>query len=65
MSIAWPDLAAALGLMLVFEGVLPFLSPAGFRRAYATLATVDDAKLRIAGAVAMAAGILFVFLARR
>jgi uncharacterized protein YjeT (DUF2065 family) len=64
MSIAWPDLAAALGLMLVLEGVLPFLSPPGFRRAYAMLASVDDAKLRIAGAVAMAAGVLFVFLAR-
>ena len=29
MHIAWPDLAAALGLMLVIEGILPFLSPGG------------------------------------
>ena len=29
MHIAWPDLAAALGLLLVIEGILPFASPAG------------------------------------
>ena len=34
MSVAWPDFAAALGLLLVVEGILPFLSPAGLRRAY-------------------------------
>ena len=37
MHIAWPDLAAALGLMLVIEGILPFLSPAGVRRVFARL----------------------------
>ena len=47
MDIAWPDFAAALGLLLVIEGLLPFLSPAGVRRMLAAVATSSDATLRI------------------
>jgi uncharacterized protein YjeT (DUF2065 family) len=64
MNIAWPDLVAALGLLLVIEGVLPFLSPAGLRRAAALMSAAPDATLRLAGAASMAAGVLLLFLAR-
>jgi uncharacterized protein YjeT (DUF2065 family) len=64
MDIAWPDLAAALGLMLVIEGILPFLSPGGIRRAFARLAELDDAALRVAGAVSMLAGVAVIWLVR-
>jgi uncharacterized protein len=64
MHIAWPDLAAALGLMLVIEGILPFLSPAGVRRVFARLTAMDDATLRIAGAASMIAGVALVWLVR-
>lgn len=64
MQIAWPDLAAALGLLLVIEGLLPFLSPAGLRRAAAAMTTAPDAALRWAGAASMAAGVLLLWLVR-
>ena len=64
MSIAWPDFAAALGLMLVIEGVLPFLNPRGIKRVLATMATMDDGALRVAGAVSMVAGLLLLWLIR-
>ena len=64
MSIEWPDLAAALGLVLVIEGVLPFLSPAGLRRAAAAMAEAPDATLRVAGAASMVAGVLLLWLVR-
>jgi uncharacterized protein YjeT (DUF2065 family) len=64
MHIAWPDLAAALGLMLVIEGILPFLRPAGVRRVFARLAGMDDAALRVAGAASMVAGVAVVWLVR-
>ena len=64
MSIAWPDFAAALGLMFVIEGVLPFLSPAGVRRTLARVAAMNDTMLRIAGAVSMLAGVAVLWLAR-
>jgi len=64
MNIAWPDFAAALGLMLVIEGILPFLSPRGIKRALATMATMDDGALRVAGAISMVAGLLLLWLIR-
>ena len=64
MSIAWPDLVAAFGLMLVVEGILPFLNPGGIKRALATMATLDDGALRMAGAVSMVAGLLLLWLIR-
>lgn len=64
MSIAWPDFAAALGLLLVIEGILPFLNPGGVKRLLATMATMDDGALRVAGAVSMLAGLLLLWLIR-
>jgi uncharacterized protein len=64
MSIAWPDLVAAFGLMLVVEGILPFLNPGGIKRALATMATLDDGALRVAGAVSMVAGLMLLWLIR-
>jgi uncharacterized protein len=64
MSIAWPDFAAALGLLLVFEGILPFLSPATLRRAYERLASMDDRTLRLAGVTSMIAGVAVLWLVR-
>jgi uncharacterized protein YjeT (DUF2065 family) len=64
MNIAWPDLVAALGLLLVIEGVLPFLSPAGVRRAAAAMSEAGDAVLRFAGVASMAAGVLLIWLVR-
>ena len=64
MHIAWPDLAAALGLVLVIEGILPFASPGGVRSVFARLAAMDDAAIRIAGAASMVAGAAVVWLVR-
>ncbi len=64
MSIAWPDLAAALGLLLVLEGIFPFLNPGGIKRALAKFTTIDDMTLRVAGAVSMLGGLLLLWLVR-
>jgi len=64
MNIAWPDLAAALGLLLVVEGILPFLSPGSARRALERISASDDRTLRVAGAVSMFGGLLLLWLVR-
>ncbi len=64
MRVAWPDLAAAIGLLLVIEGILPFLSPRAIRRALERLLAMDDNTFRVAGAASMVAGILVLWLAR-
>ena len=58
------DLLAALGLFLVLEGIAPFLSPQGVKRAFAKLVEVRDRELRIAGLGSMLVGIIILFLVR-
>jgi uncharacterized protein YjeT (DUF2065 family) len=58
------DLLAALGLLLVLEGVAPFLNPRGVKRAFAWLLEVRDRELRIAGLGSMLVGVLILYLVR-
>ncbi len=60
----WQDLLAALTLVLVIEGVLPFLNPAGFRRMLMMVSQVDDSTLRFAGLSAMIVGCLLLYVVR-
>ncbi len=58
----WEILVKALCLVLIFEGMFPFISPHGWRRAIATIAQLKDEQLRIMGLVAMAIGSLLLWL---
>lgn len=60
----WQFLLTAFGLMLVIEGILPFLSPPRFRDYVRRLGELDDRILRLAGLAAMVSGALIVFLLR-
>ncbi len=53
----WHDLWVALALVMVIEGVWPFLSPGGLRRTMITVAQQDDRTLRSLGFVSMLAGV--------
>ena len=50
-------LVAALGLMLVIEGVLPFVAPGRWREAFRRMTEWPDASLRLIGAVSMGTGL--------
>ncbi len=60
----WQDLLAALALVLVIEGLLPFINPAGFRRSLLMVSQLDDSGLRFAGLTAMIAGCLLLYAVR-
>jgi uncharacterized protein YjeT (DUF2065 family) len=60
----WHDLLVALALLLVIEGIWPFLSPSGLRRALLAMAAQDDSALRVAGLVSMAAGVALLYLVK-
>ena len=64
MSINLSDLLAALGLLLVLEGIAPFLHPQGVKRALARVLTLKDRELRFAGLGSMLVGIVILFLVR-
>jgi uncharacterized protein len=64
VSLNLTDLLAALGLLLVLEGIAPFLNPQGVKRAFAKLVEVRDRELRIAGLGSMLVGVIILFVVR-
>ena len=64
MDVNWSDLLAALALVLVIEGIVPFASPPTLRRMLETVSQLDDRSLRITGLVSMLCGIVMLYLVR-
>jgi hypothetical protein len=58
----WHDLWVALALLLVIEGILPFLAPNLMRRMLIEVARQDNRSLRTAGLLSMVAGVAFLYL---
>lgn len=52
----------AFSLMLVLEGIVPFLYPGRWRQLVTRLAEVDDRQLRLAGMASMFAGLVLLYL---
>ena len=58
------DFVAALGLVLVIEGVAFAAFPAATRRAMALMMETPDGSLRMAGVAAAVVGVLVVWFVR-
>ncbi len=56
------DFLVAFALLLIFEGIWPFLNPASFQRALAAIATEPAAALRLGGLLTMASGLVLLYL---
>jgi uncharacterized protein len=54
---------AALALMLVIEGILPFTAPKLWREAFKRLTEMSDGQIRFAGLTSMMVGLVILFLA--
>ena len=58
----WHDLLVATALLLVIEGILPFLSPDGLRRVLVLMSQMDDRSMRFSGLVSMSLGVILLYL---
>lgn len=56
------QLLIAFSLMLVLEGVVPFLYPQRWRQLVSRLAEIDDRQLRIVGLISMLVGVALLYL---
>jgi uncharacterized protein len=54
----------ALALMLVFEGLLPFLSPTAWRQVFERALKLSDGQIRFIGLSSMLVGLLMLLLWR-
>lgn len=59
----WETLLSAFALLLVIEGIAPFLNPAGVRRLLLMINQMDDMSLRMAGLVSMLLGLTLLYIA--
>jgi uncharacterized protein YjeT (DUF2065 family) len=55
---------AAFALMLVLEGILPFLMPGVWRETFRRLTEMTDGQIRFVGLSSMLVGLLLLYLFR-
>jgi uncharacterized protein YjeT (DUF2065 family) len=55
-------LLAAFGLMLVIEGLLPFLAPTRWRETFKRLIAFSDGQIRFIGLTSMIVGLIVLML---
>ena len=58
------SLLAAFGLMLVLEGVLPFLAPRLWRDAFRNMFEFNDGQVRFVGLLSLLAGLSLMWVVR-
>ena len=61
---AGQELFAAMELVLVLEGIVPFISPDALRKTYQRLIEMDDKTIRMSGLLSMIAGVILLTLVR-
>ncbi|HDN27169.1 MAG TPA: DUF2065 domain-containing protein [Thioploca sp.] len=58
----WEKLGIAIALILVIEGIMPFLNPTGWRKTLRTVSEMDDKTLRMIGLSSMTFGVILLYL---
>ena len=61
-SVMWQELLIALALVMVIEGIFPFLNPGAMRRMMRVVSEMDDRSLRISGLVSMLLGLAMLYV---
>jgi uncharacterized protein YjeT (DUF2065 family) len=57
-------LLMAFALMLVIEGLFPFLAPSAWRETFRRLMQLSDGQIRFFGLSSMIAGLVLLFITR-
>ena len=58
------SLLVAFALMLLLEGVLPFLAPAAWRETFRRLTQLTDGQIRFLGLASMLVGLILLLVFR-
>lgn len=58
----WETFLMAVALMLILEGMLPFLSPQTWREAFRKLIEINDHQIRFIGLTSMLIGLMILLL---
>lgn len=61
----WHEFWIALALLLIVEGVFPFLSPDGLRKTLVAIHQLSDSQLRFMGLSSMLLGVVLLYFINR
>ena len=60
----WQELLIAFALVLIIEGIMPFLYPQRWQRMVEVLAQMDPSTMRKAGLASMVLGLVLLYVVR-
>ncbi len=58
----WQTILTAIALVLIIEGIMPFISPHHCRKMMVAMTRCSDRALRIMGLIAMLVGVVLMYL---
>jgi uncharacterized protein YjeT (DUF2065 family) len=64
LALAWADLLAGFAFYLILEGLLPFVSPRGWRTGLGAMSELNDSQLRSFGFAVVVVGLILLFIVR-
>jgi uncharacterized protein len=60
----WSDLLTAVALLIIIEGMVPFISPGRSKRVSKRLSELSERELRVAGLLGMLLGLALLYWVR-
>ena len=58
----WQDLLNAIALLLILEGLLPFIKPESIKKIYQTMSQTPESSLRMIGLASIVAGLVLLYM---
>jgi uncharacterized protein YjeT (DUF2065 family) len=60
----WTELFSALALVMIIEGIIPFISPQGYKNTMQQMLAMPESTLRVVGLCVMLVGAVSLFFIR-
>jgi uncharacterized protein YjeT (DUF2065 family) len=60
----WNELLAAVAIVCIIEGIMPFVYPMALKRLLGKLSATGERELRLIGFLSILAGLLLLFMVR-
>ncbi len=57
----WHEIITAIALVLIIEGMIPFISPDSYKNFVVKMSKLNDYNLRLIGLISMIIGVLILF----
>jgi len=61
----WPEILTAVALLLVLEGIFPFISPEQYKRTMSQILKLPEHNLRALGLAVMVLGVVLLYWVNR